>query len=260
MIVIHKPSIWSLFWILSFGLIHPVISQTTSNSIRITGSVRNDQEEIIQGAAILIKKSTTGTASDRSGNFLLQVPSLPTVLVISYIGYDSQEVEVKDTDAPVIVRLTQTKDPVLTKSEPSYQLLDQVDEAPQPISGREEWHKYIARNIMYPANDRKAGVQGVVVVAFNVGTDGKIKDVELLRGIGGECDQEVIRVISSAPDWIPAKQNGQPVQARMRVPILFRVDSDKPEDLSKRMKEKAIAEEYGKHFVVVGYSSSSSFK
>lgn len=146
------------------------------------------------------------------------------------------------------------------KPEPAYHLLDQLDEAPQPISGREEWHKYIAKHIMYPANDRKAGVQGVVVVAFHVGTDGKIKDVELLRGIGGECDQEVVRVISSAPDWVPAKQNGQPVEARMRVPVLFRIDSDKPEDLSKRMKEKAIADEYGKHFVVVGYSSSSSFK
>ena len=258
MIVIHKPSIWSLFWILGFGLIHPVISQTTSNSIRITGSVMNDQEEIIQGAAILIKESTTGTASDTSGNFLLQVPSLPTVLVISYIGYGSQEVEVKDIDAPVIVRLNQTKNPVLTKSEPSYQLLDQVDEAPQPISGRDAWHQFVARNIQYPAADRKAGIQGAVVVTFQITKEGKVDGVELLRGIGGESDQEAIRVISEAPDWIPAKKDGQLVASRMRVPILFRMDSNNTTELGKQVSERTIADQYGKYFVVVGYSSPDS--
>lgn len=249
-----------LFVFLNFACVFPVFSQ--SNSIRIIGSVVNEQDEIIKGAAILIKQSTTGTVTDLSGNFSLDVPSLPIVLLVSYIGYDTQEVQVNEADGTVKVKLTQTQktNPSPTEPEPIYQAIDQTDEIPQPIGGREEWHKYIAKNIVYPANDRKSGIQGVVLAVFNVTSEGKVQDVELLRGIGGECDQEVIRVISASPDWIPAKQDGKPVQSRMRVPILFRVDSDKQEDIDKWIKEKTVSEAYGRHFVVVGYSSPSSTK
>lgn len=251
---------WTLFWVLNLGFVQSLYSQGVANSVKITGTVVNEQDEIVKGAAILIKQTTTGTVSDLSGNFSIKVPSLPTTLVVSFVGYDTEEVQVKNTDSPLKIKLktSTNQTPSTTKDEPAYQVLDQVEEVPQPIGGREAWHSFVARNIKYSANDRKEGIQGIVVVTFQITAEGKVNEVELLRGIGGESDQEAIRVISEAPDWIPARLNGQSVAAKMRVPILFRMDSNDPSELKRRIDERAILNEYGKYFVVVGYSSPSS--
>ena len=253
-------SIWILFWVLNLGFIQLAYAQDSSKSVKITGIVVDEQDEIVKGAAILIKQTTTGTVSDLKGNFSITVPSLPTTMMVSFVGFDTEEVQVNSTDAPLKIRLKKTKNqlPSPSKDAPAYQILDQVEEAPQPVGGRDAWHQFVARNIQYPAADRKAGIQGAVVVTFQITKEGKVDGVELLRGIGGESDQEAIRVISEAPDWIPARQNGQPIAARMRVPILFRMDSNKTSELSRYATERAVADEYGKYFVVVGYSSPSS--
>lgn len=260
MITTRLTFVWIFLSILHFGTIQSVYSQDSSKSVRIIGSVVNEQDEIVKGAAILIKQTTSGTVSDLSGKFSISVPSLPTTLTVSFVGYDTEEIQVKNTDAPLKIRLKATKNqaPFQSKNEPAYQVLDPVEEVPQPVGGRDAWHSYVAKNIKYSANDRKAGIQGVVVVTFQITPQGKVDGVELLRGIGGESDQEAMRVISEAPDWIPAKQDGQPIATRMRVPILFRMDSEDPSELNRRINDRAIAEEYGKYFVVVGYSSPSS--
>ena len=251
---------WILFWILNFGLIQLAYAQGSAQSVKITGIVVDEQDEIVKGAAILIKQTTIGTASDLKGNFSITVPSLPTTLTVSFVGFDTEEVQVKNTDAPLKIRLKTTKNqlPSVFKDAPAYQVLDSVEEVPQPIGGRDAWHSFVARNLKYSAYDRKEGIQGIVVVTFQITEEGKVNDVELLRGIGGESDQEALRVISEAPGWFPARQNGQPIAARMRVPILFRMDSDEPNELKKILNERAMLEEYGKYFVVVGYSSPSS--
>ena len=51
--------------------------------------------------------------------------------------------------------------------------------------------------------------------------DGSITDVRVLRGIGGGCDEEAIRVVKSMPRWIPGKQRGVPVRVQFNLPIKF---------------------------------------
>ena len=66
-----------------------------------------------------------------------------------------------------------------------------------------------------------AGISGVVYVTFVVGKDGKITDVKVLRGIGGGCDEEAIRVVKSMPPWKPGKQRGKAVTVQYNLPIRF---------------------------------------
>ena len=49
----------------------------------------------------------------------------------------------------------------------------------------------------------------------------KIKDVKLIRGIGGGCDEEALRVVRNMPDWNPGKQRGKPVSVQFRLPVNF---------------------------------------
>ena len=63
-----------------------------SNTITVKGKVMADGEPVI-GATVLVKGVSTGTATDMDGNFTLNVAS-KAVLVVSSIGYESQEVPV----------------------------------------------------------------------------------------------------------------------------------------------------------------------
>jgi protein TonB len=95
-----------------------------------------------------------------------------------------------------------------------------VEEMPSFPGGEEELFKYLAK-IKYPAIARENGISGRVYVTFVVDKDGKIKDVKKLRGIGGGCDEEAIRVVSAMPDWKPGRQNGRNVAVQYNLPVNF---------------------------------------
>jgi protein TonB len=85
------------------------------------------------------------------------------------------------------------------------------------------WNAYLSKNLKYPTQARRMGIEGTVIVVFVVNTDGSIQNVEVLRGIGGGCDEEAVKVVSDAPKWEPGKQRGRPVRTRMRLPIRFKL-------------------------------------
>jgi periplasmic protein TonB len=96
-----------------------------------------------------------------------------------------------------------------------------VEENPSFPDGDEARMRYLAQNIKYPQMARESGIQGIVFVTFVVERDGNITDVRLLRGIGGGCDEEAIRVVKGMPRWTPGKQRGQPVRVQFNLPIRF---------------------------------------
>jgi len=66
-------------------------------------------------------------------------------------------------------------------------------------------------------------IEGRVFVQFVVDKDGSITNVEVLKGIGGGCDEEAVRVVKNAPKWNPGKQRGRPVRVKMVLPITFKL-------------------------------------
>ncbi|MCD4665966.1 MAG: energy transducer TonB [Bacteroidales bacterium] len=81
--------------------------------------------------------------------------------------------------------------------------------------------KYLNESIKYPEMARESGIQGLVFVTFVVEKDGSVSNVKILRGIGGGCDEEAIRVIKNMPKWIPGKQRNVPVRVQFNMPIRF---------------------------------------
>ena len=47
--------------------------------------------------------------------------------------------------------------------------------------------------------------------------------IALLRGIGGGCDKEAIRVVENMPDWIPGRQRNVPVRVLFNLPVRFKL-------------------------------------
>lgn len=102
-----------------------------------------------------------------------------------------------------------------------------VEEVPSFPGGDDARMQYIQENIVYPKLAKDSGIQGTVFVTFVVEKDGEITNVKILRGIGGGCDEECLRVVREMPKWIPGKQKGEPVRVRFNMPIRFKLDNEK---------------------------------
>ena len=87
--------------------------------------------------------------------------------------------------------------------------------------GFEALADYIAKSIVYPEQAKTDEVEGKVFVQFIVEPDGSIGDVTLLRGIGGGCDEEALRVIKAMPQWNPAQFKGKPARSKFQIPLHF---------------------------------------
>ena len=83
--------------------------------------------------------------------------------------------------------------------------------------------EYVAKNVVYPKEAQEKGISGRVFVGFVVEKDGSIGEVKLLRGIGGGCDEEAIRVIKGMPKWKPGKMKGEAVRVSYQMPINFKL-------------------------------------
>ena len=94
---------------------------------------------------------------------------------------------------------------------------------PEPVGGLASFYSYVGSNIKYPEQARNKGLEGKVFVMFVIDTDGSIGDVEILKGVSPDIDQEAIRVLQNAPNWKAGMQNDAPVKVRMRLPITFKL-------------------------------------
>jgi protein TonB len=103
-------------------------------------------------------------------------------------------------------------------------VMTEVDDRPLPPGGMDAMYEYFGKNMKYPQAARDKGIEGTVAVTFLVQKDGSITDAEILRGIGGNCDEEAIRLIKSMEKWQPGKVKGEAVVTRMRIPVRFKLD------------------------------------
>lgn len=114
-----------------------------------------------------------------------------------------------------------TSNPTSGGSDTTNVVYEVVEIQPSPAGGMAGWNKYLMENLRYPTNAQRKGIEGTVIVAFVVNTDGTTTDIEILRSIGGGCDEEVIRIVKGSPKWTPGMQRGTPVRTRMRLPLRF---------------------------------------
>ena len=112
------------------------------------------------------------------------------------------------------------KGDTITEKEFTDKVYDVVDEHPHFPGGNGALLDWLSKNIHYTSGC--ASIQGRVVVSFFVEPDGSLSDIELVRKVAPELDEEVLRVVKAMPKWIPASQNNKPIRAKFTMPITFR--------------------------------------
>lgn len=109
----------------------------------------------------------------------------------------------------------------ITGGDPKSQIPDWVEQMPEFPGGTKALMEFLQNHIKYPSAAREGGISGRVCLKFVVNKDGEISSINLIRGIGGGCDEEAMRVVKMMPKWRPGKQNGNPVPVYYNLPIVF---------------------------------------
>lgn len=87
--------------------------------------------------------------------------------------------------------------------------------------GMKQLGRFLQKNLKYPQIAQKYEMAGRVFLSFIVDRDGKISEVEVVKGLCESMDQEAKRVLELMPNWKPATQNGKPVRSKFNLPISF---------------------------------------
>ncbi|MBE9511854.1 MAG: TonB family protein [Bacteroidetes bacterium] len=216
-------------------------SSNSNKKYFVKGKVLDDSTgELLPGASIVIMSTTIGTLSDPDGEFSLQLDKETVQVVFSFIGFETQIVDVKNGDK-LEIRLKKTvtslkldsptTNPDKISEQPDRpternttgEIFFIVEDMPHFPGGKQALSEYISSNIQYPKKALKKNISGKVMVRFLVDKQGNVKDVAIEKGVDPLLDQEALRVVSNMPKWKPGEQRGKPVGVTLSVPVEFKL-------------------------------------
>ena len=224
------------------------MENSSDEKFKVSGTVLAADTKIpVMGASVIIRGTTNGTLTDLDGKFTLTGLKKDDVIQVSFVGFQTRSVIVKDEspltillddavqnlDEMVVVAMApEEEQPARTKTvktEKGEELIFQVvEQMPEFPGGMGEAMKFLAKNMKYPVAAQQAKIEGRVIVQFVVEKDGSVSDVKVMRGVSPELDAEAIRVVSMMPKWIPGKQRGKAVAVKYTMPIMFRLQTPEP--------------------------------
>jgi TonB family protein len=188
----------------------------------------------------IIMMSKSQSANREKGRFFLAIP----MIAVLFLMFSCEITPEPEIEGPT--QMGENKSPTIGGSsltarlnvgKDGKEIFDVVETQPNPPGGMAGWNQYLAQNLQYPAQARRMGIEGTVIVVFVVNLDGSISDVEVLRGIGGGADEEAIRVVQNSPLWEPGKQRDRVLNTRMRLPIRFKLGNTSKAEIAPGFEE-----------------------
>ena len=152
-----------------------------AKEIKVQGQVLEKSTNApVVGASVIIKGTTSGTITDLDGNFVISMP-VGATLSVSYINMKTKELTITEKLIEKIKSLkvylegeitTKTQEVVVVgygggeEASDEVPVFQVVEEMPEFPGGMGECLKFLGKNIKYPVEAQKAGVQGKVIVQF----------------------------------------------------------------------------------------------
>ena len=99
-----------------------------------------------------------------------------------------------------------------------------IEQQPEFPGGIEQLKKYVRENSNWSSPQET--VHGNVFVGFVVKSNGGVTDIKIVKGLCESCDREALRLVSKMPKWIPAQENGKPMDFNMIIPIRFKTSDE----------------------------------
>ncbi len=123
-----------------------------------------------------------------------------------------------DAELRIDEKIKMPEPPAIAEDKEEENFFVVVEQMPKLIEGLQA----IQQKIRYPEKARRTGIEGRVIIQFIINEKGEVENPRILRGIGGGCDEEVMRVVTQVR-FEPGLQRGKPVPVQFSLPVLFRL-------------------------------------
>ena len=80
---------------------------------------------------------------------------------------------------------------------------------------------FVVDRVNYSRKLRKQHVQGTVIVQFVIEKDGSVIDVNVVRSVHPQLDEQVVDAVLELPNFIPGQQRGKAVRVQFALPVKF---------------------------------------
>lgn len=132
------------------------------------------------------------------------------------------ELDVEVTEETVVEEIVFEEAPEEENVDEIFTIVEEPAGFPGGLSA---FYGYLKKEMKYPRQAQRMGIEGRVFVQFVVERDGTLTDIQVVKGIGAGCDEEAVRVLKKSPKWKPGKQRGRAVRQKMIQNILFKFSS-----------------------------------
>ncbi len=86
-----------------------------------------------------------------------------------------------------------------------------------------KFRNWVQKRVEYPGIATDNGIQGRVVIAFVIETDGRLTNIEVIQTPDKSLSEETIRILKTSPKWTPGKQSGKSVRVKYTLPVQFKL-------------------------------------
>jgi len=205
------------------SLLFMIVAFNWSSSGEVSAVLQDQKQEIEEEIDVPITEDTPPPPPEQIEMPVLQTDDFTIVdddTEVPSFNFNSEGSEdFEIPDIPNIPTNTQPKEEETFEEDIVY---DVVQEKPKFKGGdQNDFSKWVAENIVYPPVALENGRSGKVYLQFRVGTDGKVSNVKVLRGVDPALDKEAVRVVSMSPQWTPGKQHNRNVGVLFTFPVNF---------------------------------------
>lgn len=89
--------------------------------------------------------------------------------------------------------------------------------------GKVDLTNYISQHLIYPEESRKKKIEGLIGVRILIRKDGTIGDIEVVKKVTRELDDEAIRMVRNMPAWQPAQLDGELASCHYNLNVEFKL-------------------------------------
>lgn len=194
----------------------------SNKTVTIEGFVKDSSQKPIQGAVVSIQGTGRRVLSDEIGLFRIEADYNHPITI------RAERMENRSLNITTFLQHPDEPYTVIMYRKNSTRIYSVVEEMPEYPGGMKAFVNYLKRKLVYPAQAKKDGLEGVVVVRFVVEKDGRITSPEVVRSLRADMDSAALTAIRNMPNWIPAREHGMRVRCKYSVPVQFKIERPKP--------------------------------
>ncbi|WP_448822721.1 energy transducer TonB [Capnocytophaga sp.] len=142
-----------------------------------------------------------------------------------FVGYSYAQIVSRHFNAKGVQEKEEYAIPFqVVEEKPKFMACEDVSKEKEAECFKEQLNKHVIRYFYYPKEAIDKGIEGRVIVSFQINTNGSVT-IRDVRGTNKLLEVAAKEIFEKLPTFIPGKQRGKPVPVTFNYPINFKLSN-----------------------------------